>query len=283
MNITKIINIIEECKRHNLEGFIVNVDFEKAFDCLEWSFMEKALEFFGFPRVYIQWIMTLYNDISTCVQNNGNLSEFFKPERGVRQGCPISPYLFVIAAETLALYLKQKSQVIGIDLNNKMFLLSQFADDTTIFLANTPNNIKNCLHTLHKFQEISGLKMNTNKTEVMPLGNTNTSSIREHKLTTVNEYTKILGIKVAYDTIETTKLNYTNTADKLKQKLQLWKNRKLSIIGKTTIIKTIAIPQLIYLLTVLPTPDASILDSIDKTLTEFLWNSKTNHIKKKLL
>ena len=79
--------------------------------------------------------------------------------------------------------------------------------------------------------------------------------------------------------VETTKLNYTNTVDKLKQKLQLWKNRKLSIIGKTTIIKTIAIPQLIYLLTVLPTPDASILDSIDKTLTEFLWNSKTNHIK----
>ena len=47
VNITKIINIIEECKRHNLEGFIVNVDFEKALDCLEWSFMEKALEWFS--------------------------------------------------------------------------------------------------------------------------------------------------------------------------------------------------------------------------------------------
>ena len=271
VNITKTMHILEECKRLNMNALLVNVDFEKAFDCLEWPFIKKSLEFFGFPSQYINWIMTLYHNISTCILNNGNISTFFEPERGVRQGCPISPYLFVLAAETLALYLKQKSKIEGITINNTTFLLSQFADDTSIFLNDSTGNLEKCLKALKQFQEVSGLKINTAKTEVMPIGKYDKKIIQTLKLTTVEDYTKILGIKIADDTKETVNLNFTNITERIEQKLKLWTHRKLSLLGKTVITKTIVIPQLLYQLTVLPTPNKTILDSIQKCIYKFLW------------
>ena len=84
-NILRTQNLIDYCTKYRINGCLVNIDFEKAFDSIEWKFIWKALEYFNFPKQFIQWIAALYNGIETCVMNNGHMSKFFSPELGVRQ------------------------------------------------------------------------------------------------------------------------------------------------------------------------------------------------------
>jgi hypothetical protein len=110
-NIRSIIDIIEHAKQNNNTGYIAFVDFEKAFDMVKWSFMNKVLEKMNFGNFFIHCIKTLYKDITTYVTNCGTLSSAFKPTRGIRQGCPISANLFVIIMETLASAIRQNKDI----------------------------------------------------------------------------------------------------------------------------------------------------------------------------
>ena len=92
--------------KENIPGSMIFIDFQKAFNSLEWNFLFSCLEAFGFGPEFIWWVRTLYHNIESCVINNGLATDFFSLERDVRQGDPLSPYLFVVAVETLALALK---------------------------------------------------------------------------------------------------------------------------------------------------------------------------------
>ncbi len=80
----------------------IALDFEKAFDSLNWNFLFKTLEHLNFGDKFISYVKTMYKDIESMVINNGKSGKPFKLQRGVRQGCPLSDYLFIIALETLA-------------------------------------------------------------------------------------------------------------------------------------------------------------------------------------
>ena len=101
-NVRLIADIIECTDTLDVEGIALFLDFKKAFDSLEWNFILKALETFGFGASLGQWVKTFYNNIQSCVINNGYVTPFFELHRGVRQGCPLSGILFVIAVEILA-------------------------------------------------------------------------------------------------------------------------------------------------------------------------------------
>ena len=104
----------------------------------------KTFRHFNFPEQLIKWIKTFYKDIETCIINNGHTTNFFKPERGVRQGCPLSPYLFIVAVEMLSMTIKQDKDITGISgMNNNQYTISQFADDTSIAINNKKGNMEN--------------------------------------------------------------------------------------------------------------------------------------------
>ena len=84
----------------------------------------------------MRWIETIYNNVSSCVINNGSFSEPFKLERGVRQGDPLSPYLFVVAIEILAISFKTNEHIEGIKIDNDEIKTLLYADDMTATLAN---------------------------------------------------------------------------------------------------------------------------------------------------
>ena len=162
-NIRTIADIIDYTSLRNKPGIILLIDFEKAFDTIKWSFIVKSLEHFNFGQDFIKWIKVIYHDIESTVINNGHTAGFFKLQRGIRQGCPISPYLFILAAEVMANGIRNNDKIHGIIIGSTEIKLSQLADDTSIFVSDF-ESVQAVLDTLESFYKLSGLKMNVDKT-----------------------------------------------------------------------------------------------------------------------
>ena len=113
-NITEILSLIDKLEIEDKPGLLIFIDFYKAFDTIEWSFIQKAFKFFNFPEYLTKWIEIIYTNITSRIIYNGHMSEGFDLTRGVRQGCPLSPSLFVITAEILAIAIRDNSKIKGI-------------------------------------------------------------------------------------------------------------------------------------------------------------------------
>ena len=109
------------------------------------------------------WMNLFYGNVESCVLNNGWASNFFKIQRGVRQGCPLSPYLFVLSVETLAKAIRESKNIKSILVNQKEIKISQYADDTTLTLDGSKKSLEASLNVLDKFGDVSGLRLNDKK------------------------------------------------------------------------------------------------------------------------
>ena len=136
-NIMDALALIEYTKANGLEGMIISVDFEKAFDSTNWETMYSFLEFFNFGVGYINMVRMLYRDITSCTINNGYSSSWFGVFRGQRQGDCLSPPLFLVFAEILALKIRQNENIEGFTINGYNKKQSQFADDLWAGLKRT--------------------------------------------------------------------------------------------------------------------------------------------------
>ena len=150
-------------------GIALFLDFKKAFDSLEHLFILNSLKAFNFGESFIRWFKTFYSNANSCIINNGYTSEYFSIEKGVRQGDPLSGALFVIAVELLANSLRLNKNIKGIPVGDSTILVSQYADDTTIFVKDV-ESAEEVFPTLGLFKEASGLGLNKSKCEGMWLG-----------------------------------------------------------------------------------------------------------------
>ena len=135
-NIRIIFDIMKYAEEEDIEAYLAQIDFEKAFDSIEWPFLLKVLEHYNFGENFRRWIKILYTDIQSCVGNNGHYSEFFNLSRSIRQGCPISALLFLLVAEIIAIDIREDHEINGININGTEFKISLMADDTTLTLIN---------------------------------------------------------------------------------------------------------------------------------------------------
>ena len=168
-NIRIIEDVLYFVEQKKLPGIILTIDFEKAFDSVNWSFIFKSLKLFNFGERFQKWVKIMYTNISSAVINNGNVSNWFNPSRGVRQGCPLSAYLFIIVAEVLACKIRQDKNIKGIEIAGRVIKISQLADDTTCVIDG-PDSLKHLLNTFRLFAQCSGLKINIEKTTAKYIG-----------------------------------------------------------------------------------------------------------------
>ena len=220
-------DIISLTASKDISSLLVAVDFKKAFDFVNWNYLKKTLEEFNFGPSFIAWITTFYSDISSSVMNN-NLS------RGVRQGDPLSPYLFILVLETLAINIRNDIKIGGIKIDNQELKLVIFADDLTVFLKDK-ESFYPLSNNLHIFGVYSGLKMNQQKTEVMNLGSSRVTA-EELSVEHIPKAVKILGIHSTYDFALFQRLNLDSIVKSLKKTLNSWSWRGLTLPGKIQVI-----------------------------------------------
>ena len=281
VSIRSIFDIIQNTKSNNSSALLAFIDFEKAFDKLNWIFLQKALAKFGFGNYFREWIQIIYTDIESCVINNGTTSKYFKIKTGVRQGCPLSALLFLIAVETLAIALRNDKNIKGVKVGNKIFKITQLADDTTLFLSDI-NSLKLSLKLLTNFKNISGLKLNESKTEILQIGVPLTSNYSLLKLKWKKEKVYALGTWFYKDLQKSITETYEKRIDILQSTLNFWSHRKLTWIGKITMIKTLGISKINYAISSIPTPKWFI-DRCEIILQTFLWNNKPPRVKHQVL
>ena len=283
-NIRLFIDVFNYFRDNNIPGLVLGIDFEKAFDKVEWDFLYMVMEKFGFNIDFIRWIRLLYTDIEGCVINNGFSSDVFSIECGVRQGCPLSPYLFIIVAEILALIIRQDNQFKGLSFENSDLKICQYADDTLLFLQPNECNLRHCFHILHQFNHMSGLKINIEKCNAIRLGSFNGVLCPDIPLAWPAEKFLYLGINIPLNRQHSFyEMNFYPKLKEIEKILQIWSLRNLTFYGKITIIKTLIIPKLIYLFSILPNPPDSFFSEMQKRLFKFVWNNKGDRIKRSIL
>ena len=285
-NLRMIYDLIEYTEKEQLPGLLLLVDFEKAFDSISWVFISNVLDYLNFGPMFQKWIDVFYSQCCSCLSVNGSYSNWFNIFRGVRQGDPLSPYLYLICAEILSTMLRESEQVKGINVNNFEFLLSQFADDTAICLDGSEESFRKTIEILSTFAKISGLKINFEKTVVTWIGSRkgcNVRYLRDKNFCWDPGIFKYLGIKFSLDLNTIPNINYSDKLDNIRKLLLVWKKRHLTPFGKITVLKTLALSQITHLFITLPDPSDMFLNQLDKMFFNFLWDGKPSKIHKKIV
>ena len=277
-NIRLINDIMETTKSQNLPGILTSLDFRKAFDSLEWPFIAKTLDYFNFGSDIKRWVSTFYTNIESTVVNNGYTTNWFKPSKGVRQGCPLSPYLFILSAELLSNKIRQDSTVKGIKVFGNEIKLSQFADDTTLFNADL-TSLEKALKIVDDFGKLAGLSLNVKKTKAIWLGRWASNKNRPLSIKWFHGPVKILGIYFSYDVKGNNELNFNQKIRKLQTKLDMWSSRDLTLFGRTMILKSLGLSQLVYSASNLVVPPGTV-DLVKTKSFRFLWRNKKDKIKR---
>ena len=159
-NIRLLYDVLVYTNSEKLPGLLLLLDFEKAFDNISWKFIDKVLDFLNFGPEFKKWIHSFYYDIMSCISVNSLYSQWFHVCRGVRQGDPLSPYLYLLGAEILADMLRENERVKGITVRDREIKLSQFTDDTALCLDGTKQSFEEAVRILTMFSEMSGSKIN---------------------------------------------------------------------------------------------------------------------------
>jgi len=166
---------IDYLRKEKSKGVVVKVDFEKGYDLLDWDFLMYMMGRLGFNHKWIRWIKTCLAFATISVQVNGSPTNEFKPRRVLRQGDPLTPFLFIIVAERLAGLVKEASKIgifegVRVGHKNVEVRLLQFADDTLFFCQPHLYCVLAIKMILRCFELVSSLKVNFHKGTIGTIG-----------------------------------------------------------------------------------------------------------------
>ena len=193
-------DVIKVCNIQKISGYLLTVDFEKAFDSLNHKFLIAILKKYGFGEDFIDWIKKILSDQESCVINGGRTATYFRLERGARQGDPISVYLFILTLELFFILIKSNKNIRGFHIFNHDFLYTAYADD--IFFLKDLDAVKNVLEMLNQFYMVSGLRPNFSKCEIAGIGSLKDAKVALCGLKSLDltkENIKILSVHISYN------------------------------------------------------------------------------------
>eukprot|EP00253_Pinus_taeda_P035972 PITA_35972 len=281
-HITDNVILIQEAIHNSInrkeKGMIIKLDMANAFDRVNHQFLREVLEKFGVSSIFISRIMECISLPWTAPLINNRPSNFFISSRGLRQGCPLSPFLYIIMAETLSIHLeklRRQKEITGISIarGTKEINHSLFADDTLLIGGASSLMARRFKKMLDLFLQVSGGKLNNNKcmlyTWNVPRHITQRISIILDIPAQRNwSHFMYLGLPLAKDSIKTE--IWVKVIEKLRGKLQSWVMSWLNLAGRTTLIKSILLALPIYQFAITLAP-ANIHKHMELILKSFLW------------
>lgn len=191
-----------------------------------------------------------------------------------------------MAVELLSARVKNDERIKGVQIEENEIVLGQYADDTFFTLDGTKQSLTACLNVLHEFYLASGLRCNLDKTKAIWIG---ASKYRQDTLSNKiqwlkeGEVFKVLGINFSTNLELIEDINFNEKIKEIKNLVQSWRQRFLTLKGKICITKSLILPKLIHLFTSLPSPSLSFFKNLDKIIYAFIWNGGPDKIKRKTL
>eukprot|EP00253_Pinus_taeda_P019798 PITA_19798 len=276
--------VIHSMKAKKQKGMMIKLDLSKAYDRINWQYLEEILGSFGFSNRWIKWVLSCISTPNFSILVNGTPSKTFKASRGIRQGDPISPFLFILAAEGLGRYLKQEriiDNIKGLRLwgNELPITHQQFVDDIMLFGEPTVREVRNLKKALDLFAEAYGMEINKEKSCTFIFNTVET--VKRH-LTRMLGFkqgelpTKYLGNVLDYNSKRLK--NWQGILEKLKNRVANWTFRTLNIVGRIILVKSVlqAIP--IYPLSIIAVPQG-VCTKIREILRKFIWGGSSQQKK----
>ena len=268
--------ILHDTKIRGENGLVLKLDFEKAYDKINWNFLKKCFEQRGFGKRWCDWIWAVMTSGTLNVKVNDSLGHYFMCGKGVRQGDPLSPLLFNMAADVLAKMINQaqgNNLITGLatDYVENGVAVLQYADDTILCLKDEVEVARNTKLLLYLFEEMSGLKINFDKSEVVMVIEDDQKNLLYAEMfncATGKWPLKYLGVPVSGARLHVG--DWRNLDEKMMKRLDGWKGNTLSIGGRATLINFCLSSIPIYCMSMYLIPK-TVIKSMDKIRKRFFW------------
>ncbi|GLJ40989.1 hypothetical protein SUGI_0848590 [Cryptomeria japonica] len=245
---------IHSVQLNNAPSMLVKLDISKAYDKVDWRFLCKCLEAFGFSKTWINLIFECISTPKFSILVNGTPEGFFSSSRGLRQGDPMSPFLFIIMAEALGRSISKAKeeggiQCIPITSGLPSITHQQFVDDTMLFGQGNIREVRALKGILNSYMIASGQEVNLEKSTVFMFNIDPTSREEICRVLEIKQGLlpcKYLGIPL--DKGRRSSKLWDNLVEKIKSRINTWKGRWLSFAGRATLVKSVLTAMPIYLL-----------------------------------
>jgi hypothetical protein len=274
---------IHSIKHKNLKALVLKLDIRKAFDNVDWEFLKLILYSVGCGEQFSNWILSCVTSANLAVLINGQPSSFFKSERGLRQGCPLSPYLFILVMEGLSLLLSKRIEehlLKGLRLTNCFRLVHlMFVDDVLIFLSADQGDWLALKETLQLFCKASGLALNFSKSTVHYWGISDTELLHLKASIPLPFYHLSVGFSYLGFHL---KLGSSSPCDwqwlvaLFEKKISLWCYKWLSLGGRFILVKSVLESLAVYWMTLERIP-AKIIKLLRRLTFNFLWRDSAGN------
>jgi hypothetical protein len=275
----------QHCENNKCNAALVSLDAKKAFDSVDHEYIDKVLSTYGFGDNFRLYFKTLYKDISATILVNGYFSGKINIERGVKQGDALSCAIFILCIDPLLRNINKNPKIKPIILTTKkskknfFHKACGFADDISIICRDDQESINEIFLEYQRLTNKSGLTLNAEKTEILILKHNVTET--KYNILYNNDITeiknspalKICGIYFCNNEEEEIKYNVKDKIEKLKLNLKKWNSRHISMEGRSLLVKTFGISQLIYNMQCIDFDENS-LKHTEQYIFNFLWGKK---------
>lgn len=251
-NLILVKEIIQYCNEEDVEGALILMDFKKAYDRVDRDLMIKTLERMNFGPEFTEMIATLYEEVGSMIEVNDELTREVITGGGVRQGCPLSPFLFICVLELMAIAVRENENIRGIrePETKEEDKISLFADDSCICLSNPFEHLKEARYTMKKYEDASGSALHEGKTMIMKIGKTRKKKMT-NKQVGVNftilkddDREKYLGDMIGNDVKEEER--FEKNTGKMEKIGYRWDREKVTVYGRALISNTLMVPVILY-------------------------------------
>jgi hypothetical protein len=269
--------VVDDAKRKGKDLLLFKVDFENAYDSVDWSYLNEVMSKMNFPNLWRPWIMECITTASASVLVNGSPTDEFQFERELRQGDPLSPFLFLLAAEGLnvlmsAMVSNGSFTPYSVGAQNSVVISHlQFADDTLLVGVKSWANVRALRAVLILFERMLGLKVNFHKSMLFGV-NVNDSWLHEAASVMQCKHGCLpftyLGLPIGGNPRRIQ--FWLPLIEKIRKRLSGWKCKNLSICGRLILLKSVLSSIPVYFLSFFKAP-SGIISCLESIFCHFLW------------